>query len=216
MLKNNQPNNRTRRPIPKPQARPNRLGLGWRQLYIWKASPGDFMCDSGWEPLSDQQIKPNYLHHLVVKTINKMVLQMWIYFQCFPNSLIIITRILVNSHVLLVLSLNYQLSKGGTWDVECKLSVQMVPTSGIVGICRRISCSISSFDVHWIPWGILFICRLWLSRWGRGHWEPRDLTKSPCCWFCHTWVTMALHWNHLGSFRNYWCLDPTLRDADFN
>lgn len=57
----------------------------------------------------------------VVKAINKMVLQMWIYFQCFPNSLIII-RILVNSSVLLTLSLNHQLSKGGTWDIECKLS----------------------------------------------------------------------------------------------
>ena len=84
--------------------------------------------------------------------------------------------------------------------------------SGMVGMAAEYLIASQVFTCRKSP-GILLACRFYLRRWGKGLWNP---LKSFCQAMGHTWVALAVHWNNLGSFTNYWCSGPTLGETDFN
>ena len=96
-------------------------------------------------------------------------------------------------------------------------NMQQLFKSGMVGMATEYLIASQIFMCTKSP-RILLVCRFYLRRWGKGLWKPCDPTEY--CWFCqavgHTWVALAAHWNHLGSFTNYWCSGPTLGEAGFN
>ena len=91
-------------------------------------------------------------------------------------------------------------------------NMQQLFKSGMGGMATEYLIASQVFTCRKSP-GILLVCRFYLRRWGKGLWNP---LKSFCQAMGHTWVALAVHWNHLGSFSNYWCSGPTFGETDFN